>query len=241
MKNLTAFGILLLTSCVSTRVYRNAAEHLDHWRTERQMARKILICTEQSIDAALYNHEDPGYFDPLSHKVLLQPKPINTDTNSAAKISWMSEYDREVLYWLNVARLDPPGFFKRFILKEYTANPSNSYLSSLMSTMYGMKPVSALLPDKSLYDAAMCHAKSSGAKGYVGHARNNTACKKIYTGECCSYGSESSLAVVIQLLVDEGVPSLGHRILCLGDGFTLAGIASAPHTRYGTNTVIDFR
>ena len=241
MKQLTALGMLLIGSCVSPKLYQEASANLAQLNRDYQMARKSLRNTERGIEVAKDSLEILGNDAPVLKKHQIQPKPGNTDTNSAVNISWMSAHDREVLYWLNVARLNPSGFFNRFLLKSAKADPSNSYLSSLMKTMYSMKPVSALLPDKALYDAAMCHARNSGASGYVGHARNNTQCKKIYTGECCSYGVESALGVVIQLLVDEGVPGLGHRILCFEEGFTAAGIASATHKRYSTNTVIDFR
>ncbi|MBU6325389.1 MAG: CAP domain-containing protein [Bacteroidetes bacterium] len=241
MKILTAFGMLLLSSWVSPKITREARGQLKPLNTFSHAAHKTLRNSEQYLEAVQNRFTFLENYAPPQEKYLQQPESFNADTNSAAKTTWMSAHDREVLYWLNVARLNPSGFFNRFLLKAAQANPSNSYLSSLMKTMYSMKPVPALIPDKSLYDAAMCHARSSGISGYVGHTRNNTQCKKIYTGECCSYGADSPLDVVIQLLVDEGVTSLGHRILCLGEGFTIAGIASAPHTRFRTNTVIDFR
>lgn len=238
MNTLTALGMLLLTAHVSIH---DASWNWEQFSRDGHRSHQAIRHTERCVEAAQDGPIFCGDLAALHKKDHLQPETINTDTNSAATIAWMSTHDREVLYWLNVARMNPSGFYNRFLLKAAQANPSDSYLRSLMTTMYSMKPVPALLPDKTLYDEAMCHARSSGSSGYVGHARTHAPCKKIYSGECCSYGAESPLGVVIQLLVDDGVPSLGHRILCLEAGFKLAGIASAPHTRFGSNTVIDFR
>ncbi len=233
-------GIMLLSSCVSPKVYRDAVYNLEQVSIECREARKQLRSTDQRLKMVQDSLAMLAPFIPLLNKNLPQPKPTCTDTNSGARAVWMNAFDKQVLYWLNMARLDPVGFFNRFVKKQFESDPTNSYLRSLQVNMYAMKPASALLPDKALYEAALCHARSSGAEGYVGHGRMNGQCQKIYRGECCSYGAEGPIDVVIQLLVDEGVPSLGHRLICLGT-FSSVGIATAPHKRYGNNTVLDFR
>ena len=239
MKILTAFGMLLLSSWVSPKITREARGQLEPLNTFSHAAHKTLRNSEQYLEAVQNRFTFLENYAPPQEKYLQQPESFNADTNSAAKTTWMSAHDREVLYWLNVARLDPAGFFQRFLQKPLENDPSNSYLSSLREKMYAMDPVSALVPDRALYESALCHAQSSGKSGYVGHARVSAQCRKKYTGECCSYGAQSPLGVVMQLLIDEGVPGLGHRMLCLLDGFRKIGVATAPHLRYGTTTVLD--
>jgi hypothetical protein len=48
----------------------------------------------------------------------------------------------------------------------------------------------------------------------------------------------SPVDVVMQLLVDEDVESLGHRMILLGS-YTKIGAATRPHTAYRTNSVLD--
>ena len=60
----------------------------------------------------------------------------------------------------------------------------------------------------------------------------------MYGGECCQYGTDNALGVVMQLLIDEGIESLGHRKILMGD-YTLIGVAMRPHIAYRVNTVLD--
>jgi uncharacterized protein YkwD len=46
--------------------------------------------------------------------------------------------------------------------------------------------------------------------------------------------------VVIGLLVDDGVPSRGHRHNILSADARFAGVGCGHHTEYGTMCVIDF-
>jgi len=162
------------------------------------------------------------------------------DTHSARTVAWMSQNERMTLYWLNVARLDPKGFCRRFVIPAYHRDSSNAYLASLVDYMMRMQPRNALMPDQVQYNNAACHARSSGSRGYVGHTRQTTDCKTSYLGECCAYGNSDPLRIILQLLIDEGVPGLGHRYICLGR-YNVVGIATAPHSGYGSNTVLNFR
>jgi hypothetical protein len=54
-----------------------------------------------------------------------------------------------------------------------------------------------------------------------------------------SFGPEQPPAVVIDLVVDDGVPDRGHRKILLDDRLRFAGAACGPHTIYRTMCVID--
>jgi hypothetical protein len=58
--------------------------------------------------------------------------------------------------------------------------------------------------------------------------------------ENISYGSDTPRDVVISLLVDDGVPSRGHRTNILAAGSRFAGVGCGRHTQYGTMCVIDY-
>ena len=164
----------------------------------------------------------------------------NRDTNYARKTSWLSQDEKAMYYYLNYARTQPQEFCKKFLMPKLKYNKNNAYFITLIDYLMEMKPRNALIPDREQYENAKCHAKISGKKGYVGHNRQSKTCKKQFRGECCAYGSNDPLGVVVQLLVDSGVPSLGHRYICLG-WYKTVGIAKAPHKSYGHNVVMDFR
>ncbi len=161
------------------------------------------------------------------------------DTNSAKKTEWMSVKEKEMMYWLNYARLNPKEFCMKYIYPEYVKDSNNIYIATLLDYMLTMKPVPALFPDKELFESAKCHAESMGKAGLIGHGRRD-GCQSSFSGECCSYGLSDPLAIVIQLLVDNGVTSLGHRYICLGI-YSKVGISIKPHKTWGTNAVLDFR
>ncbi|MCB9252725.1 MAG: CAP domain-containing protein [Flavobacteriales bacterium] len=161
------------------------------------------------------------------------------DTFAAEKASYLSTDEKKMYYYLNVARMDPKGFCRKYVIPRLKQRPNSLYLITLVDYMMEMKPKNALRPDKEQYENAKCHSVESGKKGYVGHARQES-CKKSFRGECCAYGNSDPLEVVLQLLIDSGVKSLGHRYVCLG-WYSYVGISSSKHKTYGTNVVMDFR
>jgi hypothetical protein len=58
----------------------------------------------------------------------------------------------------------------------------------------------------------------------------------IWSGGCAeniSYGHDDPFSIVAQLLVDDGVPSRGHRKNLLTPSFQRVGVAVGPHAKYG--------
>jgi uncharacterized protein YkwD len=167
--------------------------------------------------------------------------------NTAANAAYMSYTEKNVIYILNLIRANPSLFVKTVLLK-YPSASGNDYLAenafyfkSLVNTLEKLEPLNILSPDKDCFESATCHASSSGILGYVGHKRVNRDCekKKTYNGECCDYGHKDPLDIVLSLLIDEGIPSLGHRNVMLS-GYSKVGVSVQPHKKYGTNAVFDF-
>lgn len=57
--------------------------------------------------------------------------------------------------------------------------------------------------------------------------------------EAIAYGENPAREVVLQLLVDDGVPDRGHRTTLLDPGWGHAGAACGPHRDYGQICVVD--
>ena len=100
-------------------------------------------------------------------------------------------------------------------------------------------------PGKST-DINLCNSRVfRRKKDYVGHERDRgSGCKPIISskswGECCYYGEDDALAIVLDLLVDCNYRGLGHRKIMLSDQFKSMGVYIAPHKSYNFNAVLDF-
>ncbi len=57
--------------------------------------------------------------------------------------------------------------------------------------------------------------------------------------EVIAYGASDPADVIRQLIVDDGVPDRGHRVVMMADHLRYAGVACGPHPRFGTMCVID--
>lgn len=158
----------------------------------------------------------------------------------------MSANEKELVYILNLARLNP-SLFASTVVKKYPEKSDKGYLvnsdyyKSLLDTMKKMKPLNLLQPDSLCYTSAFCHAVSSGHAAYTGHDRQTDDCKekRNFNGECCDYGNEKPLDIVLSLLIDNWVPSLGHRWICL-NSYKRIGVSIQPHKGYRHNAVLDF-
>jgi len=172
-------------------------------------------------------------------------KPEYRVCNTAAEVSYLSDKEKQVIYILNLARMNPTLFAKTVVLQypDYAGEEElkqSSYYRSMLEYLKNKKTMPLLYPEKTLYESAKCHAETSGVSGYVGHNRRSAACKSVETfmGECCQYGYQDPLSIVMDLLIDEGVPSLGHRIV-LFKPHTQIGVSLQPHKKYRWNAVLD--
>lgn len=111
-------------------------------------------------------------------------------------------------------------------------------------------PVGALVLSPALSEAARDLANYQSATGALGHTGANGSTPSArgsahgrWAGtydENVSYGQFSSgRDVVIDLLIDDGVPDRGHRRNIYDPKVHVAGIACAPHPKYGSVCVID--
>lgn len=97
--------------------------------------------------------------------------------------------------------------------------------------------------------AARMHMGEQAVTGDVGHhsrdgrnpgGRARAAGGGDAVGETIAYGYHDPVAVVHQLIVDDGVPDRGHRALIFAREFRYAGVGCASHPRYRHACTIDF-
>lgn len=187
-----------------------------------------------------------GIFMVLSYSVLGQgwtPSQFEK-ANTAKDIVLLTEMEKEVIMYLNLCRLYPQDFLAIEVSNYFGPTGygdylrSSTYRSSLIRTLQTMEPTTILHFDEEVYYSAQCFAIEHGKKGRVGHDR--IRCEENFSAECCSYGMSNARDVVLQLLVDHNVPSLGHRYICLSSRYSEVGVSIKPHLKHGLCAVLDF-
>jgi hypothetical protein len=169
------------------------------------------------------------------------------NANTAKNENYMTDEEKEVIFYLNLVRLEPKLFSETF-LKRYldSSKTQNSYSRSLKKTLEKTASMDALIPQKKLFQIAKPHAIKFGKEGKTGHADFPQRIKNVasnysgYMGENCDYGEHSALQIVMELLIDDGIKDLGHRENILNPKYHYVGVSIQPHKRYVSSCVIDF-
>ena len=169
--------------------------------------------------------------------------------NTVSGVDYLSTEEQQVIVLCNLARLDGEKFVRTYA-KPYLKDQSNDYIISLYSDLKKVKKRKMLVPDERLSAAAKFHAQDMGGAGLIGHnSSDGTPMDKrlskwyphyMLLGENCDYGYDKALDIVMHLLVDEGVESLGHRKNILNAQFGKIGVSIQPHKTYRYNCVQDF-
>ena len=110
-------------------------------------------------------------------------------------------------------------------------------------------PVSSLTLSQGLTKAAADHVKEQsrtgktghkGKDGWIGQRADQYGTWTGLIGENIQYGDEAARDVVISLIVDDGVPSRGHRDNIFEPVYHMVGIACGSHPQWRTVCVMDF-
>ncbi len=170
--------------------------------------------------------------------------------NTAANADFLTDEEKDVIFLTNLVRLDGTLFMRTFLQSHTPNDPTNYYISSLYNTLPSVKNLSMLTPHKCLSATAAYHANDLGRIGRTGHDSSDgtpfpsrvVRCggRMCSYGENCSYGHNSAVEIIMQLLIDEDVPSLGHRKNILNPSYNSLGVAIRPHAKYRHNCVMDF-
>ena len=59
-------------------------------------------------------------------------------------------------------------------------------------------------------------------------------------GENIAFGPDEAREVVMQLIIDDGVASRGHRVNIYKKDFKVVGISTGAHKKYGRMCTMDF-
>ena len=179
------------------------------------------------------------------------PADLLLEANTAKGVSYLSQDEKDIILYMNVARLDGAWFITNIVEKnsDETQDDNKKYISSLISDLKKINGLPVLYPAKGLSNAARYHANDMGQTGLFKHRSSDGTdtferierfAKGDYMGENISAGISESTLIVLDLLIDSGIPSLGHRKNTLSSDFKYVGVAIEPHKEYGVNCVMDF-
>ncbi|MCS6807261.1 MAG: OmpA family protein [Bacteroidota bacterium] len=190
---------------------------------------------------------------------LIQPYP-NSNLSSLPLPSCkqepesISSFEYQVWQEINLARTNPKKYatyIKEYAQQlHYPLREGPSIIEEAISYMDTISPRPPLPLAGCLCLAARDHVNDTGPKGIWGHSGSDgsdplSRSKRYINGyawacENVSYGQTTPRNVVIQLLVDDGVPSRGHRQSVMYHLNKAVGIAAGTHSQYGTMCVIVF-
>lgn len=173
---------------------------------------------------------------------------------------------REVLQEINRMRANPQAYadYLETLRSCYNANnildmhlgsiPIRTHegvraLNEAIRCLRHTRPLAPLSFSSGLALSARDHALEQGQTGQMGHYGSGGSSPfsrmerygvwSTEAGENIAYGAPSARQVVMNLIVDDGVPNRGHRTSLLKPAFGVAGVGVGTHPRYGAVCVID--
>lgn len=177
---------------------------------------------------------------------------------------YLSHVEQEVLNELNLARTDPKQYaeflaeMRQYFNGKQLERPGEIILvtregvaavDEAISFLGSTRPLAALRSSRGLSQAAKTHVKDQqdGAMGHTGSdgsqpwdRMNRFGSWQGQVAENISYGGYSARGVVIQLIVDDGVPERGHRANIFNPEYRFVGIGCGAHAHLHDMCVMDF-
>jgi uncharacterized protein YkwD len=186
--------------------------------------------------------------------------------NTAANTSYLSPFEKEIIYEINLFRSNPPQYAEKYIAplaKNYQKNILQYPGDKPIKTVEGVKalnecvrelkkatPKPILYPSEGLTKAAEDHCRDqskTGRTGHIGSDNSNLKTRvdrygkwKVRIAENIAYGNTSARQVIIFLLIDDNVKNRGHRNNMLNPDLKLVGVSFGKHPVYTTMCVMDF-
>jgi len=167
------------------------------------------------------------------------------------KPDYLDDISYDVYLEQNFARTKPKQYAQ--ILKEIVDSKQMTNTEAVQEAIKFLEEVSPREPlelSKEISRAGMDHVRDTGPTGLISHDGNDGSSPfdrmnrygrwGSTAGECISYGMQTGRDIVLQLIIDEGVPSRGHRDNIFKVDFKICGVAYGIHSIYSSMCVIDY-
>jgi len=186
--------------------------------------------------------------------------------DTVTKSNYLNQLEKNIIIELNKVRTNPSKYSELYIepmcqyfngtLYQYPneialrTKEGVSAVNECIRFLNSVTPIEALHPSEGLYKAAKNHMDDQSKTGQTGHTGSDGSSmsqridrygkwEKII-GENIAYGPTDAQWIVTGLLVDDGVPSRGHRKNIFNPEFKVIGVSYGVHPKIRTVTVMDF-
>jgi len=182
------------------------------------------------------------------------PAPEKATAFERAVVSEMSDARVRPKAWARILKELRP-YFEGTLWKRPERTPLRTEeglvaYDEAIAFLEAARPLGPLRFNEGLARAARLHAQDIGPRGVLDHVGadgsrlaerlNRLGTWHSMVGENIGTLEEDPRQVVIQLLVDDGVPGRGHRHNLFNPDFHQAGAGAAPHRDYRRVIVIDY-
>jgi len=195
--------------------------------------------------AVLDTAAEADYLSPAEKDVILEMNKARADPKKYAEL-----YIKPMLQY----KWGGPFGDKSYLAPGATVytgtNEGKDGIQSCINDLSKRQSMPPLRPSRGLFLAAKDHANDTGPKGITGHTGSDKSslAQRInrygrWDGRCgenIDYGHNNARDIVVQLLVDDGVSSRGHRNNILNKDFKYTGAAIGTHSVYSYLCVIDY-
>lgn len=177
-----------------------------------------------------------------------------------------STLERAILTETNLARRDPAAYaahlermlplFDGFVLRRpgnpvgLRTNEGAAAVREAIAYLRAQRPLPPLEWSEGLWRAARDHAADQGPRGATGHTGSDGSTVdtrirrygawEVTAAENIDYGSDVARDVLISLIVDDGVPSRGHRSNIFNPALRVLGAGCGPHRTFRHTCVINY-
>ncbi|WP_199245511.1 CAP domain-containing protein [[Phormidium] sp. ETS-05] len=177
---------------------------------------------------------------------------MSTTDDLLAQAGYLTEFDKQVIAEVNKARQNPAAYAEVLaaMRPSYNGQEGVAALDEAIAFLRAASPLPPLQPSPGMSMAATDHVNDTGPKGIVSHdgTDGSSIRERIdrygdgggYAGENISYGMNSPQDVAAQLIIDDGVPSRGHRENIFNPQYQFIGVDTGSHAQYQTMTVLNF-
>ncbi|WP_432708222.1 CAP domain-containing protein [Pedobacter sp.] len=187
--------------------------------------------------------------------------------NTAKHVDYLSKEEKNIIFYMNLIRIDGTKFFNTYFqdfmrdhnkrmqkysnYKDLKINTYDSYYRGLKEDLKKVKNYELYYPDETLTFLALSHGKDMKRHNLAAHISSDgrtmyDRLSKYFPrhamAENLAFGFAKGLDNVCMLLLDKGVPDLGHRknMLNTSNGLNTVGVSIQSHPTYTYSATIDF-